>query len=163
MKNSLIYQIYSKFPLLMLICYLGIFASCNLKKESPKQENIEETILSLERQALDNWSKGDPMGFSKNFAVDATYFDDIGAQMRLDSIDELNNYFRSLDGQIPAHKYELVNPKVQVYGDIAILTLQYHATSLNNEPAPPWKTTSVYRLKEGMWQVVHANWSLVKN
>ena len=116
----------------------------------------------MERQALASWSNGDPIGFSKNFAVDATYFDDIGAQMRIEGTEEIKNYFTSLDGQIPAHKYELVNPKVQVYGDIAILTLQYHAKSLDNEPGPPWKATSVYRFLDDEWKVVHANWSLVK-
>ncbi len=148
---------------ILLLSFSFILNSCCTKQEQASNDEIEQTILALERQALNNWSKGDPIGFSKNFAVDATYFDDIGAQMRIDSIEEVKNYFASLDGQIPAHKYELVIPKVQVYGDIAILTLQYHAMSLDNEPGPPWKATSVYRLTDGDWKVVHANWSLVKD
>lgn len=147
---------------MLLLSFSFILNACCSKQEQASNEEVEQTILALERQALDNWSKGNPIGFSKNFAVDATYFDDIGAQMRIDSIEEIKNYFTSLDGKIGAHKYELVTPKVQVYGDIAILTLQYHAMSLENEPGPPWKATSVYRLKDDKWQVVHANWSLVE-
>jgi ketosteroid isomerase-like protein len=148
------------FTLLLAISF--IINACYEKQELVSNEEIEQTILDLERQALDHWSNGDPIGFSKNFAVDATYFDDIGAEMRIDSIEALTTYFTSLDGNIPVHKYELVTPKVQVYGDIAILTLQYHAMSLENEPGPPWKATSVYRLIDDKWQVVHANWSLVE-
>jgi len=146
----------------MFLSFLFILNSCCTKQEQVSNEEIEQTILTLESQALDKWSKGDPTGFSKNFAADATYFDDIGAGMRLEGTEELTAYFASLDGKIPAHNYELVAPKVQVYGEVAILTLRYHATSLENEPGPPWKATSVYRLKDGKWQVVHANWSLVK-
>jgi len=146
---------------ILFLFVLLILASCRMKQNAPAQENIEQTILALERQALDRWSKGDPLGFSVNFADDATYFDDIGAHMRLDSIQEIKNYLTSLDGQIPPHSYELVDPKVQVYGDIAILTLRYH-TMIDTVPGPPWKATSVYRLTDDKWHVVHANWSLVK-
>lgn len=147
---------------MLLLSFSFILNSCCSKQEQASNEEITQTIIALERQALDNWSKGDPIGFSKNYAVDATYFDDLGAQMRIDSIEEIKNYFTALDGKVPPHKYELVTPKVQVYGDIAILTLQYHAMSLENEQGPPWKATSVYRLKDDKWQVVHANWSLVE-
>ena len=153
-------RIIRNFSLLLAISF--ILNACCEKQEPASNEEIEQTILALERESLDNWSKGDPVGFSKNFAVDATYFDDIGAQKRIDGIEALTTYFTALDGQIPPHKYELVTPKVQVYGDIAILTLQYHAMSLENEPGPPWKATSVYQLKDDKWQVVHANWSLVQ-
>ncbi len=147
---------------ILLLAFLLIFTSCRMKQNTPVQENIEQTILNLERQALDRWSKGDPLGFSDNYADDATYFDDIAAQMRLDSIEEIRNYLTSLNGKIPSHSYEIVDPKIQVYGNIAILTLQYHSTMPDNEPGPPWKATSVYRLTEGKWQVVHAHWSLMK-
>ena len=156
-KTNLIFKNF-----ILFLPFILIFTSCCTKQNTPAQANIEQTILTLERQALDSWAKGDPFGFSSNFADDVTYFDDIGAQMRLDSIEEVKNYFVSLDGKIPPHNYELLDPKVQVYGDIAILTLRYHSTSLDGEPGPPWKATTVYRLTDSKWQVVHANWSLVK-
>ena len=54
-----------------------------------------------------------------------TYFDDVAAHVRVDGIENLKKYFKSLEGKVPVHKYELVNPKVQVYGDMAILSLWY--------------------------------------
>lgn len=139
-----------------------IFSSCEQKQNYQIQENIKETILALERQGLDNWSKGDPLGYSINFSKDITYFDDIGAQSRLEGLEEVQNYLKSLDGKIPPHNYELIDPYVQVYGEIAILTLRYHGTSKEGELGPPWKVTLVYRFTNGVWTVEHANWSLVK-
>lgn len=34
-----------------------------------------ETIIALERAALDRWGKGDPKGFLETYAPDVTYFD----------------------------------------------------------------------------------------
>ncbi len=145
---------------LPILVSLVVFMACS--DSNRPNEQIEEHILELEQQALDKWANGDPVGFSENFAVEATYFDDIAALNRVDGLEAIVSYFKSLEGKIPAHQYELVNPKVQVYGDMAILTLRYQPTSLNNEPGPPWKATSIYKFNDGKWKVVHANWSLIK-
>ena len=125
-------------------------------------EDDQQAILDLERRALDRWSAGDPMGYAQAAADDLTYFDDIGAQSRVDGIEACREYLSALQGQIPPHEYEIVNPGVQLYGEVGILTLRYHA-SVDGEAAPPWKATSVYRRIDGEWKLVHANWSLVKD
>ena len=147
---------------ILLLSFLVISTSCGLNQNTPAGENAEQTILAMERQGLDHWAQGDPLGMSENFADDITYFDDIGAQTRLDGLEEMQNYLASLDGKIPPHSYELVDPKVQIYGEIAILTLRYQSTSLEGKPDPPWKATSVYRLTDGEWHTVHAHWSVMK-
>jgi hypothetical protein len=146
---------------ILLFSILLIFTSCNTKQSATTQENVEQTILAMERQSLDRWSAGDPLGFAVNFADDATYFDDIAAQTRIDGLEELQKYLKSLVGKIPPHTYEIVDPKVQVYDKFAIVTLHYHS-KIGDEPGPPWKATDVYRLINGKWHVVHAHWSLVK-
>ncbi|UCG61744.1 MAG: nuclear transport factor 2 family protein [Candidatus Zixiibacteriota bacterium] len=144
-----------------LIFILLIFISCTAKQEVPGQEAVEQAILAMERQALDRWSAGDPVGFAENAADDITYYDDIAAQTRLDGLEELRSYLTSLEGQIPAHDYELLDTRVQVYGDIAISTLHYQP-NVDGEPGPLWKATDVYRFSNGEWRMVHAHWSLVK-
>jgi ketosteroid isomerase-like protein len=144
-----------------LIITLLIFISCSAKKDVPIQGNVEQTILTQERGALDRWSAGDPMGFAEMAADDVTYFDDIMAQTRLDGLEELRDYLTSLVGQIPPHTYEILDPKVQVYGDMAISTLHYQPI-IDGEPGPPWKATDVFRWSDGEWRLVHAHWSLVK-
>ena len=148
--------------LIFLLSFLVIMTSCDMKEKPQTQENVKQTILELERQALDLYSNGNAIGYTKNFSKDVTYFDDIAAHNRVDGLEEAKKYFAALEGKVPVHKYELVDPKVQVYNDIAILTMQYHSTIPEGEPGPPWKTTIVYHLNNGEWQVVHAHWSLIK-
>lgn len=147
--------------LFLFIAILLISISCEKKQDTQTQQNVEQIILAKERQALDRWSAGDPLGFAVNFADDVTYFDDISAQTRINGLEEMRNYFTTLVGKIPIHTYEIVDPMVQVYGNIAISTLHYHSI-IDGEPGQPWKATDVYRLTDGEWRVVHAHWSLIK-
>ncbi len=93
---------------------------------------------------------------------DVTSFDDLGAHTRLDGIHALQSYLATLEGQIPEHTYKIIDPKVQVYGELGILTQRYHPFSLDGEPLTPWKSTTVYRYTNGEWCLVHAHWSMVK-
>jgi len=146
---------------ILLLSIFIVFTSCEKKRDTLTKEDVEQTILAQERQALDCWASGDPVGFSADFADDVTYFDDIAAQTRIDGLEEMRNYLTSLVGQIQPHTYEIIDPKVQVYGDLAICTLRYHP-SIDGQPGPQWKATDVYRLTNGEWHLVHAHWSLVK-
>ncbi|NIP81696.1 MAG: DUF4440 domain-containing protein [Gemmatimonadetes bacterium] len=126
------------------------------------ENEAADAILALERNALDHWSRGDPLGYVEDWAEDATYFDDIGAQSRIDGLEALRAYASTLAGQLPAHEFELVDPKVQVFGDTGVLTLRYHPRTADGEPLPAWKATLVYRRDGGRWRVAHGNWSIVK-
>ena len=123
----------------------------------------EKAILAAERQALDRWSDGDPLGYSNAALPDVTYIDDIGAQRRVAGIDAFREYLSSLEGQIPVHSYEIVDPKVQMLGEVGVLTFRYHASLPDGETAPPWKATTVHRLVDGQWRLVHAHWSMDKS
>ena len=126
------------------------------------QEAAADAILAAERRALDRWSSGDPVGYLEAAHEDVTYFDDIGALERVDGKDALHAYAEGLMGKIPAHRYEIVDPKVQLYGDVGILTLRYHTSSLEGEPGTPWKATAVYVNTDEGWRPVHLHWSIVK-
>lgn len=79
--------------------------------------DAEEAILAQERRALDQWAQGNPLGYLDIDADDVTYFDDIGVQSRISGVEAMRTYFNSLKGKIPPHRYDIVDPKVQVYGD----------------------------------------------
>lgn len=147
--------------IVLIVAILLISGSCMQEQSVPAHENVKGTVLALERDALDQWSAGNPAGFSVHFADDGTYMDDIGAQNRIAGIQAANNYLASLDGMIPPHTYEIVDPLVQEYGDVAILTYQYHS-KIDTMSGPPWKATAVYHFNDSIWQMVHANWSLLK-
>ncbi|MGH7606946.1 MAG: YybH family protein [Gemmatimonadales bacterium] len=132
------------------------------KEKTVPHEQGGDAILAEERRALDRWARGDPAGFVGSFADDVTYFDDIGAHTRIDGITAMQAYADTLKGKIPAHRYEIRDPKVQVYGDVGILTLQYEPYAPDGTPLTRWKATSVYRRSAAQWRVVHAHWSMVK-
>lgn len=121
-----------------------------------------EIILSLEREALDNWSTGNPHGYMKHAANDITYFDDIGAQNRMEGLEAWDTYAKTLKEMIPPHEYKMFEPKVQVYGDTAILTYHYHPTLADGKPGTKWRATTVYCNLEGEWKMVHAHWTMEK-
>jgi ketosteroid isomerase-like protein len=121
-----------------------------------------QTILAQERRALDRWAQGKPVQYFDRWAEDLTYFDDLGAHRRIDGIVAMRDYAASLEGKIPPHHFELVDPSVQLYGDIGIVTLRYEPFDANGAPLQRWKATLVYRRTGSEWRVVHAHWSMVK-
>ncbi len=57
---------------------------------------------------------------------------------------------------------EMLNPKVQVYGDVAILSYNYAGVTINKdgETKPNRaKSTRVYAKQGGKWKLVHANFA----
>ncbi len=117
-------------------------------------------IIERERSALERWSAGDPVGYAADAAEDVTYFDDIGAQRRVRGAEALRAYTAQLEGSIPAHDYAMVDPLVQVVGDVGILTYLYEP-SLDGEPLPAWRATTVYGRTDGAWRLLHAHWSIL--
>ena len=69
----------------------------------------------------------------------------------------VGTHFTSLEGQIPPHTHEIVDPKVQVYGDIGILTFHYRGSMADGKPLPKWNATVIYHYTASTWHTVHAN------
>lgn len=135
-----------------------------LLDEAASMENrtADQAILDLERAALDQWSSGNPKGYAQSAAEEVTYIDDIGAQSRKEGLQEVLEYLSGLEGQLPAHRYEMISPKVQLCGDVAVLSFQYHPSSLEGTLLTPWKATTVYRRANDGWRMLHAHWSMSK-
>ena len=129
--------------------------------DAPPRHAAEEVIV-LERGALDEYSQGNPLGFVGIAADDVTWFDFTpGRQLRVEGLEAVHSLLAPLVGQIPPHTYELVEPKVQVYGDTALLTFHWSGTTTDGQPMGEWKATSIYHWKDGTWRMVHAHWSPV--
>jgi ketosteroid isomerase-like protein len=125
--------------------------------------NAAQEVTTLERSALDKWAQGKPLGFVDIGADDVTWFDfNPGPQGRVEGLEAVRNMLAPLAQQIPPHTYELVDPKVQVYGNTSILTFHWSGTTTEGQPMGKWKVTSVYHWKDGKWWMVHAHWSPVQ-
>lgn len=148
-------------PALGLVALLNsLLIGC--QHAAPGPQDAEQAIVAQERRALEQWAKGNPLGYLDVDADDVTYFDDIGAHSRVNGKEAMRTYFTALQGKIPPHRYEILDPKVQLYGDIGILTLRYEAYGAAPQPLSRWKATSVYHRTNDQWRIVHAHWSLVK-
>jgi ketosteroid isomerase-like protein len=123
-----------------------------------------ETIIALERGALDRWGKGDPQGYLDLYAPEITYFDPT-TDKRIDGAEAMKARLAPIQGRVNVSRYEMLSPQVQRRGDTAVLTF-----NLNSYVTPPnapevvvrWNSTEVYARIEGKWRIVHNHWSFVK-
>jgi ketosteroid isomerase-like protein len=126
---------------------------------TPKR--ISELIIKLESDALTRWGKGDPSGFLELCAPDVVYFDP-GLATRIDGLEALTRYYELLRGTIFFDSFKLLNPKVQVIGDAAVLTFNYISNGSDGKPSP-WNCTEVYRKTRDRWLIMQTHWSFTKS
>jgi ketosteroid isomerase-like protein len=124
------------------------------------REGTTQTIIQMEKAALHRWLNGDPGGFLEISAQDVVYFDPF-IEQRLDGLAGLTGYFEALRGKVHANRYDLLNPKVQVIGEAAVLTFNFVSYG-GNEDAMRWNCTEVYRCEQGQWRIIQTHWSLTK-
>jgi hypothetical protein len=120
-------------------------------------ETVAEEIIALEKAALTRWGNGDPTGFLEITALDVTYFDPYVAY-RIDGLEALTYYYRrNLWGKVHFDRFELLNPIVQVSGDMAAVTFNY--VSYQGEEPSRWNCSEVYRRTKGAWKIIQSHWS----
>lgn len=122
-----------------------------------REDECVSTIVGLERDALDRWGRGDPSGFLEISAPDVVYFDPF-LKRRIDGLEELTRHLEGIRGKVQISRYELLNPKVQLIGDAAVLTFNYVSYG-GNENEFRWNCTEVYRLESAGWRIVQTHWS----
>lgn len=115
-----------------------------------------ETILALEKTAMEAWLNGNPTPFLNLYSKDFTYFDP-AHETRLDGLDEIRELYESMRGKIKMEKFEMVNPVVQSTDTMAILSYVLHSYS----GGKIWKEncTEVYRLEGNDWKIIHCHFS----
>ena len=124
-----------------------------------------ETIIALEKGALDRWGTGDPQGFFNIMSSDQTYFDPM-TEKRIDGQEALKKYVAPITGKISIERVEMVDPKVQRVGDLAVLTFNLNDYGAQVAGGPKttarWNSTEVYQRINGSWKIVHSHWSYIK-
>jgi ketosteroid isomerase-like protein len=125
-----------------------------------KDQEITEKIIALESAALERWGNGDPSDFLDICAPDVVYFDPY-QEMRIDGLEALTQYYKTIWGQVYFDRFELLNPYVQLDDELAVLTFNY--VSYTGEKATPWNCTEVYRYAEEGWQIIQTHWSYTRH
>jgi ketosteroid isomerase-like protein len=127
--------------------------------DQSKEETMHD-IIAMERAALDRWGKGDPGGYLEITAPDASYFDPI-QDKRIDGLGALRAMLEPFVGKITVDRYDMIDPRVQEYGDAALLT--FNLISYRDEsPISSWNSSEMYARVGGQWRIVHSHWSYIK-
>jgi ketosteroid isomerase-like protein len=121
---------------------------------------LASELIALERAALDRWGAGDPSGYLEISAPDVTYFDPF-LEQRLEGLEALTALYESLRGSIHIDRYDLLHPKVQRCGDVAVLT--FNLVSHMGTTSMPWNCTEVYRHDPAGWRIIQTHWSITRH
>jgi hypothetical protein len=129
---------------------------------SANEQNAYDTIVAQLRAAMQRWYKGDPSGYSELFADDLTYFAPITGG-RLEGIAALKDLFAPIAGKINVAKFEILNPKLQLHGDVGVFTYHLNEYATGTSATARWNATHVYRRMGTQWRIIHAHWSAIAN
>ena len=129
---------------------------------------LSQEIIALERSALDRWIMFDPQGYLGLSAPEVTYFDPF-RDKRVDGLEALKALLEPIEqfkGAITEPRYEMIDPKPQQYGDVALLT--YNLTNYGRLSGGPetvlarWNSSEMYARVGETWKLVHSHWSYTK-
>ena len=116
-----------------------------------------QAILAIERGAFERWAKGDLNGFLDASDPEVDYFDPF-LDARLEGLPALRALYDKAQGKVRVDRWEMINPRVVVSGDMGVLTFNF--VSYSKGRTVRWNTTEVYRRKNGQWKIVHTHWAL---
>jgi uncharacterized protein (TIGR02246 family) len=146
---------------------LGVSASVAMTVSRPMERPAQggEEVVALERAALDRWGKGDVEGFLSLYADEITYFDPT-QEKRVDGLSTMRALYGPFAGKFTVDRYEMLDPKVQRHGDVAVLTyrIQNYARQADGteRPTTRWNVSEVFRRVDGKWRTIHSHFSYTK-
>jgi ketosteroid isomerase-like protein len=153
-------------PITRLACLIVLLLvpAINVAKDSRASDSneIKEKIIALEKGALKRRNNGDPFGYLEIYAKDVTYFDQ-NTNIRLDGYDAMKELLEPIKGKIYNARFEMINPKVQLCGDVGVLTFNLITYSDEDKVTSRWNSTEVYSKIDGVWKIIHSHWSFTKH
>ena len=143
-----------------LIVILMLLVGCS----GNTHQSVAELIIAKEKMLLDEWSKGHTMIFPQNSADEITYFDP-SLEQCINGIQEFTELLKPIENKFTIEKYEMLNPKVQVHGVVAVLSynlVDYSKNLQEEEQKFLWNSTEVYAKINDDWKIIHSHWSFTK-
>lgn len=139
-----------------LICVLVIACAGALWAAEP----AEQTIITMERRAMDGWLQGNPDRSIEILDPEVTFFHST-VEKRLVGIEAVKALYETYRGRPLYDRYEIGDPRVVVSGGVAVLT--YHFTTQNGSLTRRWHATEVYRKGKAGWRILHSHFSEAKS
>jgi ketosteroid isomerase-like protein len=85
---------------------------------------------------------------------------------RIDGQPAVKAYIAPFAGKIRIENVEMIGPKVQRSGDLAVLTFNLvdYGAQIDGGPKTTarWNSTEVFQRLNGSWKIIHSHWSYVK-
>lgn len=143
----------------------AIAAAATIPMTSAQDEprGLASVLRSLETAAMERWRAGDPMGWVEISAPEVTYVDP-GLTKPIVGREAYAAYLEKLRGRIHYQGSEFLQPRVAVFGDVAVLTYNYRSTREEPGAKPArtnWNTTEVYVRFGSDWRIIHTHWSFL--
>jgi ketosteroid isomerase-like protein len=119
---------------------------------------LKQLTTQLRSSLEPYFGESDPSTYVARYAREATAFDPWTNGRKDDAA--VKDHLMSLAGTIPPLAYEIVSPRVDLFDDMAILTLNVDLTDPEaGQTFAVWNTTEVHHRVGDGWELVHSHWS----
>jgi uncharacterized protein (TIGR02246 family) len=143
---------------LLFATVLGlVLLAVNSTSAEPSQQAIAAQIIARERASVEAWQRKDKAFYADFLTDDATFFSAESPYLETDPKENFLPKFDQYAEMFKINDFQMHNPRVQVYGDTAVLTYNSSVSiSLGGQPINyTAKVTSVYVKQGNTWRVVH--------
>jgi ketosteroid isomerase-like protein len=140
----------------------GLFFITKGTSVEPNQQAIAAAIIAREKASFEAWQRKDKAFFADFMTDDATFFSWMNPYLETEPKVNFLPKFEQYAEMVKFHDIGMYNPRVQVYGDAAVLTYNSSiSASFGGQPMNyTAKVTSVYAKQGNTWRVVHTHESM---
>ena len=156
-----------RFSLILLLLVaagmgLGLMVASKAFAGPSEQQAIAEQIIAREKASVEAWQRKDKAFFADFMTDDATFFSWMNPYLETEPKVNFLPKFEQYAEMVKFHDIGMYNPRVQVYGDTAVLTYNSSiSASFGGQPMNyTAKVTSVYAKQGNTWRVVHTHESM---
>jgi ketosteroid isomerase-like protein len=154
-----------RISLLIFVTITVAFCICGFASvSSADDDQVAEAVIAIVKDGLERLRKGDPRGITDVCADDVTYYS-IENDSLLVGRQTLEEMYGPPTDQTYYDHFDLINPTVQVHGDVAILAFDFasFATEDDSQLRTRWRSTYVLARFDAGWRIVHVHWTLLEN
>ncbi len=122
-----------------------------------EEDKAAEEVLRITRQMLDAMYSADPEVHRKHSAEDMSSYEWYIAPQRIDGL-EFHLALIEGGGNGTSSRLDMLTPRVQVYGNTAIVNYTLLKTTLGETTPPQFSTMNEARVfvkLDGVWKMVH--------
>jgi len=119
--------------------------------------SAEDEVLTITRQMLDAMYSGNPEVHRTHSAEDMSSYEWYIAPQRIDGL-AFHLALIEAGGNGTSSRLDMLTPRIQVYGDTAIVNYTLLKTAISETTPPQFSTineTRVFVKLDGVWKMVH--------